>query len=201
MAELTDAHIKEILEAAVSAGLAAPARRALLFAGVDAFYWQSIDGQDSPLDQLRADLNALRESASDGEPEYFARWLSNAAQMARPKRQARVFEAMGAHLGGGAPESSAGEAVGHSRGPATMAGSDGKAPQVGGETPFFSWVHLSDIHFSHGDAHEQWDQALVLDKIIKDFKQFTAEGIPSPDVVLVTGDLAYSGGADNNKRC
>lgn len=57
----------------------------------------------------------------------------------------------------------------------------------------FSWVHLSDIHIGHGDAEHGWDQALVLDALQRDIATVVARGDAKPDVVLVTGDVAFSG--------
>lgn len=60
--------------------------------------------------------------------------------------------------------------------------------------PLFSWIHLSDLHFGHGDTHHRWDQQLVLDELSQDIPQAIARfGIPAPCAVLVTGDIAFSG--------
>ena len=37
-----------------------------------------------------------------------------------------------------------------------------------------SWIHLSDLHFGHGDAHHRWDQQLVLDELSQDIPQAIA---------------------------
>jgi tetratricopeptide (TPR) repeat protein len=58
----------------------------------------------------------------------------------------------------------------------------------------FSWLHLSDIHFGHGDAQHRWDQKLVVEQVLADLRKHGSFGIPKPDVVLVTGDVAFSGG-------
>ncbi len=57
----------------------------------------------------------------------------------------------------------------------------------------FGWVHISDIHFGHGDASHGWDQKMVLDRLIEDLPQAMAQGAPRPDAILVTGDIAFSG--------
>ena len=64
-----------------------------------------------------------------------------------------------------------------------------------GEEALFSWVHLSDIHFGHGDPSHRWDQRLVLREIARDLRMARQDGlgIPAPDAVLVTGDIAFSG--------
>lgn len=55
----------------------------------------------------------------------------------------------------------------------------------------FGWIHLSDIHFGHGDAAHGWDQDLVMAALRRDIAQK-----PAPvriDAVFVTGDVAFSG--------
>jgi predicted MPP superfamily phosphohydrolase len=62
--------------------------------------------------------------------------------------------------------------------------------------PLFTWVHLSDIHIGHGDDSYRWNQQLVLEKLKDDIANPSAEydiPIPDPDVIFVTGDLAFSG--------
>lgn len=59
--------------------------------------------------------------------------------------------------------------------------------------PFFGWVHLSDIHIGHGGASHVADQELVLGKLRDDVAAQIKAGVPKPDVVLVTGDIAFSG--------
>jgi predicted MPP superfamily phosphohydrolase len=62
-------------------------------------------------------------------------------------------------------------------------------------TPLVAWLHLSDIHFGHGSAAHGWDQQLVLSCLQADLAQVRARGVPSPKLVLVTGDIAFSGGS------
>ncbi len=57
----------------------------------------------------------------------------------------------------------------------------------------FSWLHLSDIHIGHGGATHVADQELVLGALRDDVKEQIGAGVPKPDVVLVTGDIAFSG--------
>lgn len=57
----------------------------------------------------------------------------------------------------------------------------------------FGWVHLSDIHIGHGGASHVADQQLVLGRLRDDVAAQIAAGVPKPDVVLVTGDIAFSG--------
>jgi len=60
--------------------------------------------------------------------------------------------------------------------------------------PLITWVHLSDIHASHGKAKQRWDQKLVMQRLIGDLAQIKDRGDPIPDLMLVTGDLACRGG-------
>lgn len=57
----------------------------------------------------------------------------------------------------------------------------------------FRFLHLSDIHFRHGDAEHQADQRLVLARLEEDIASHRDLGIPSPQAILVTGDIAFSG--------
>jgi len=57
----------------------------------------------------------------------------------------------------------------------------------------FGWVHLSDVHIGHGGARHRADQELVLRALRDDVVAQIAVGVPKPDAVLVTGDIAFSG--------
>lgn len=61
------------------------------------------------------------------------------------------------------------------------------------ERILFTWVHLSDIHAGHGDSSHRWDQSLVLDRLRDDIRTHSDKGIPRPDAIFVSGDLAFSG--------
>jgi tetratricopeptide (TPR) repeat protein len=52
---------------------------------------------------------------------------------------------------------------------------------------------LSDIHFGHGPASHRWDQQLVLSALHEDLLRLEARRIPKPDVIFITGDIAFSG--------
>ena len=55
-----------------------------------------------------------------------------------------------------------------------------------------SWVHLSDFHLR---TDLVWSQDVVLDSLVKDLRErYSKEG--SPDLLFITGDIAYSGAAD-----
>jgi serine/threonine protein kinase len=59
-----------------------------------------------------------------------------------------------------------------------------------------SWVHVSDLHFGHGDPEHQWNQRHVLDELVVDAEALVRDGcVPQPDFITVTGDIAFSGGA------
>lgn len=58
----------------------------------------------------------------------------------------------------------------------------------------FAWLHLSDLHFGHGDAEHGWDQKLVLQALRADVQKQVREGrVFAPNSILVTGDIAFSG--------
>ncbi len=57
----------------------------------------------------------------------------------------------------------------------------------------FSWVHLSDVHVGHGDDGYVEDQKLTLQEVERDLKRLVSTANVTPDAVLVTGDLAFSG--------
>lgn len=58
----------------------------------------------------------------------------------------------------------------------------------------FAWLHLSDLHFGHGDAEHGWDQKLVLQALRVDVQKLVQEGrVSVPNCILVTGDIAFSG--------
>lgn len=59
--------------------------------------------------------------------------------------------------------------------------------------PLFCFLHLSDIHFRHGDAGHQANQELVLARLLEAVESHEGLGIPSPEVILLTGDIAFSG--------
>ena len=58
-----------------------------------------------------------------------------------------------------------------------------------------TWIHISDLHFGHGTATTRFEQKLVTDGIIRDAETVAGELGP-PDIVFVTGDIAFSASAD-----
>jgi predicted MPP superfamily phosphohydrolase len=62
------------------------------------------------------------------------------------------------------------------------------------ETLLWSWLHLSDIHFEHGDAAYRADQRLVLKRLQQDLTKYAIPASITPKAILVTGDIAFSGG-------
>ena len=57
------------------------------------------------------------------------------------------------------------------------------------------WLHISDIHLRVGTA---WSQDVVLRAMCEDMARHRKAG-KAPDFILVTGDLAYSGNAEEYK--
>lgn len=74
---------------------------------------------------------------------------------------------------------------------------DGRAQLVPASNPssdvLFSWIHVSDLHFGHGDAAHSSDQALVTTNLHRDVATVLWQGAPAPKAILVTGDIAFSG--------
>jgi predicted MPP superfamily phosphohydrolase len=62
--------------------------------------------------------------------------------------------------------------------------------------PLFSWLHLSDIHFGHGEGQAHAHRTLVLDQLLRDLHQAERCGAPTaPDALFITGDIGFSGDA------
>lgn len=57
--------------------------------------------------------------------------------------------------------------------------------------PGFRWLHISDIHFKED---ESWDRRATLRALITKVRELKDTGL-APDLVFVTGDIAYSGKA------
>lgn len=68
-----------------------------------------------------------------------------------------------------------------------------RASGDGDGVALFAWIHISDLHFGHGDASHGWDQQLVTAALRKDVSAIIDTGVPVPDAILVTGDIAFSG--------
>lgn len=64
--------------------------------------------------------------------------------------------------------------------------------QPKGSTNVISWIHVSDLHFGAGDIAHRFDQRAVTAAIVRDVRKRRAGGVPAPDFVFVTGDIAFS---------
>lgn len=60
--------------------------------------------------------------------------------------------------------------------------------------PALVWVHVSDLHFGHGDAKHRVEQERVVAAIVRDAKKMR-QAVGVPTFVFVTGDVAFSGKA------
>ena len=56
-----------------------------------------------------------------------------------------------------------------------------------------TWLHLSDLHLRAGD---QYDQQVALSSLLSDLAQLSDEGDKEFDLIFVTGDIAFSGRAE-----
>jgi predicted MPP superfamily phosphohydrolase len=59
------------------------------------------------------------------------------------------------------------------------------------ESTALTWLHLSDLHFGHGDAEQRFDQKNVTREILEDAGEVAARLGP-PDLIIITGDIAFS---------
>lgn len=57
----------------------------------------------------------------------------------------------------------------------------------------FTWIHISDIHFGHGDRAYQENQKAVLDALRRDLGDVHRNLGLSPNAIFVTGDIGFSG--------
>jgi hypothetical protein len=57
--------------------------------------------------------------------------------------------------------------------------------------PTMTWLHLSDLHFRTGEGHT-WDEDVVLRALLDDVREHVRKGL-APDLILVSGDIAFSG--------
>lgn len=55
-----------------------------------------------------------------------------------------------------------------------------------------SWLHLSDLHFRKS---QRWSQDVVLNSLLEDIRG-RHSGTNAPDLIFITGDIAYSGQAE-----
>jgi tetratricopeptide (TPR) repeat protein len=62
--------------------------------------------------------------------------------------------------------------------------------------PLFTWIHLSDVQLGHGDAGHAADQRMVLAALRKDIPRVLVGANLRPDVILVTGNIAWAGKAE-----
>lgn len=68
-------------------------------------------------------------------------------------------------------------------------------PVCAKETLLLCWLHLSDLHFGHGSTSHRYNQQRVLTALAHDVQaQVRAGSVPRPDLLLITGDIAFSGG-------
>ena len=52
-----------------------------------------------------------------------------------------------------------------------------------------TWLHISDLHFKEGDPY---DRDKVLTALLRSLTAFARQGW-RPDLIFVTGDIAYGG--------
>jgi 3',5'-cyclic AMP phosphodiesterase CpdA len=57
----------------------------------------------------------------------------------------------------------------------------------------FSWIHLSDVHFDTKDAQHRSDLLYIKQHVLYDIERLVP--LLEPKAILVTGDIAFSGGS------
>jgi len=57
----------------------------------------------------------------------------------------------------------------------------------------FTYLHLSDMHFGLPNVGDRHNQSIVLAAFRDEFANLTRKGLPQPDVVFITGDIAWAG--------
>lgn len=55
--------------------------------------------------------------------------------------------------------------------------------------PVFSWIHLSDLHQSHGSISDQFDQEMVQNKLIEDCKKILIDNKVSAPYCIFSGEV------------
>lgn len=61
--------------------------------------------------------------------------------------------------------------------------------------PLLGWLHLADLHFGHGSSGHRYNQQRVLATLADDVRKQVSDGmVAQPDLILITGDIAFSGG-------
>lgn len=70
-------------------------------------------------------------------------------------------------------------------------------------TRLYTWLHISDLHGLQGSAGYHIDQASVLTTMVEDiaraFEPINGEPQPPPDLLVLSGDIAFSGKATEYK--
>jgi predicted MPP superfamily phosphohydrolase len=59
-----------------------------------------------------------------------------------------------------------------------------------------TWLHISDIHFGHGPERYRADQRIICTEILRDAENMVKQ-IGSPDLLFITGDIAFKAKTDN----
>lgn len=69
------------------------------------------------------------------------------------------------------------------------------APPGTGDDQTIRILHLSDLHFRAGPGGTTWDSTTVLERLVADTAALVDKG-HSPDLVVITGDIAFAGQRD-----
>ncbi len=80
--------------------------------------------------------------------------------------------------------------------PAAASASAAASATASEPAPLFTWLHLSDLHFGLPSAGDRHNQSQILAILRDDLSSLARQGLPRPDAILVTGDIAWSGQPD-----
>ena len=58
-----------------------------------------------------------------------------------------------------------------------------------------TWLHLSDLHFQ-AEGVSRWDSDIVINALLQDLQDLKHKFSLSPDAIFVSGDITYSGKAE-----
>ncbi|MGV9334952.1 metallophosphoesterase [Nocardia sp. NPDC003726] len=61
--------------------------------------------------------------------------------------------------------------------------------------PRLSWIHISDLHFGDQKAADREHRRMICERMLTDIRHRAEYGAPSPSVLVLTGDIAATGGA------
>jgi predicted MPP superfamily phosphohydrolase len=65
--------------------------------------------------------------------------------------------------------------------------------ELNDDVPILTWLHLSDVHFGHPNVEHGFNRKIVTQHLNEDIKILLGHGVPRPQFVFLTGDIAHNG--------